>query len=92
MSCSVSKHAGHRLQARSISGELVDALLDFGRFRHDHRGAEVVFFDHTAKARLRRDRPDLYQRYAERLNAYLVLALDGSLVTAGWRHRPFRHP
>lgn len=92
MSLPLTAHASGRLQARSISRGLVDALMDFGRFEHDKRGAEIVFFDHAAKTRLKRERPDLYRDYAERLNAYLVVALDGSLITAGWRHRRIRHP
>lgn len=92
MATLLTAHARRRLQARSISKDLVDALWDFGRFQHDRRGAEVVFFDHSSKTRLKQERPDLHRRYAERLNAYLVVALDGSLITAGWRHRPIRHP
>lgn len=84
-------HARLRLQTRSISKDLVDALWDFGRFHHDKRGAEVVFFDHAARKRLHRERPDLYRRYAERLNAYLVVAMDGSLITAGWRTQRVLH-
>lgn len=85
-------HARLRLQTRSISKDLVDALWDFGRFQHDKRGAEVVFFDQAARRRLRWERPDLYRRYSERLNAYLVVAMDGSLITAGWRTQRALHP
>lgn len=92
MAFPITDHARRRLQERSISQDLVDALLDFGRFRHDHRGAEIVFFDHPAKRRLKQERPDLYRRFTERLNAYLVIDMDGSLVTAGWRHRRVLHP
>ncbi len=92
MAFPITDHARRRLQERSISQDLVDALWDFGCFRHDRRGAEIVFFDHPAKMRLKQQQPDLYRRFAERLNAYLVIDMDGSLVTAGWRHRRVLHP
>ena len=80
-------HAQTRLQQRAIPAEAVDTLLAYGE-RRRRGGADVYFFDRSARARaataLGRDR---YNRLERSLNTYLVLADDGSLITAAHRRQ-----
>ena len=41
----LTHHARTRMQQRGIPESALDALLDFGRAAHDHRGAQIVFFE-----------------------------------------------
>ena len=52
---SFTRHALIRMQQRGIRADVVVDLLDFGRTTHDHRGAEIVFFDKAARQRLVRE-------------------------------------
>lgn len=82
-----TNHASIRCQQRGIRGEVVEALLAFGRRRTRH-GAEVYFMDKTARSRALADLGrDGYRRIADGLDTYLVVADDGSIVTAAKRLR-----
>jgi len=82
-----TRHAETRCQQRGIKGEVVDALLSFGRRRTRH-GAEVYFMDRTARIRARADLGrTAYGRIADRLDTYLVVGEDGRIVTAAKRLR-----
>jgi hypothetical protein len=87
MQLAATRHAIRRLQSRSIRPEVIDLLLEFGAYTHDHRGGEVIYFDKAGRARLHRSAPDSYRRHFKGLNAYAVLSGDGALITAGWRYR-----
>ena len=82
-----SHHADLRCQQRGISSQIVEVLLSYGTRRQRH-GAEVCFMDHSARrqaaAGLGRER---FARIADRLNRYVVLADDGTIVTAAPRRR-----
>ena len=46
----LTAHARARMQQRGISPAVLDALLDFGRELHDHRGCRIVRFDNGLAA------------------------------------------
>ena len=48
----ISTHARVRMQQRGINECVLERLIEFGEARHDHRGAEIVFFDKAARRRL----------------------------------------
>ena len=84
----LSRHAQTRLQQRGIPFQVVGTLLDFGRIRHDHHGATVMYFDHRARRELRRTYGETGYRSLERhLDAYAVVAGDGVVMTVGHRTR-----
>lgn len=86
MTPSLTNHARARLQQRGISSIVLDCLMQYGRKVHDHRGGEIVFFDHQARERLRRQvAPDEYKVVEPKLDAYAVIGPDGAVLTVGHR-------
>ena len=84
----LTQHARVRMQQRGIGPEAVEDLLDYGRVVHDHRGAEIVFFDHAARRRLAREQgEDAIRRLGKRLATYAVLGANGQVYTVGHRTR-----
>lgn len=82
----ITHHAQARLQQRGIPPVVVESLLDFGCQAHDHRGGTILFFDHKARTKLRRQiASDSYKRIESHLDAYAVLGADGAIVTVGHR-------
>lgn len=81
----LTRHAEVRRQQRGIPWEVVDVLLAYGEHRR-HRGAEVCFMDKRSRSAARRVLgSEAYARMSDRLGAYLVVADDGSVVTAARR-------
>lgn len=88
---SLTRHALIRMQQRGIRADVVEDLLDFGRTTHDHRGAEIVFFDKAARQRMARERgEDALRHLGRRLHAYLVMSAGGDVLTVGHRTRRIR--
>jgi hypothetical protein len=88
---SLTRHALVRMQQRGIGADVIDDLLDYGRMAHDHRGAEIVFFDKSSRQRLARERGDeALRRLGNRLRAYLVIDTAGDVLTVGHRTRRIR--
>jgi len=84
----MTHHAQARTQQRGIPHFAIESLLDFGREAHDHRGAQVLFFDHHARKQLKREiGPDSFKRIEAHLGAYAVIGSDGAIVTVGHRTR-----
>ena len=83
----LTQHAVTRCQQRGISAETVDVLLTFGRRRFRH-GAEICFMDRSGrqKAEETLGRPQ-FARIADRLNSYVVVSDEGSVITAVPRRR-----
>lgn len=81
-----TKHGAVRSQQRSVPHAVIDALIDFGEAQHDSQGAVRHFFSkrawRTYSAYLGTEAKH-YDRYR---SAYVVIAEDGSVITAGWRH------
>jgi hypothetical protein len=84
----LTQHAEARMQQRGISSTTLESLLDYGTMTYDHRGGALVFFDKKAKSRLLRNVGRAQYRVMEKqLNAYAVVANDGSVVTVGHRRK-----
>ena len=86
----LTRHAAERCQQRGIRTEVVEAILAYGD-RHWRHGAEVCFMTRQAReqatAALGARR---FARIADRLDCYVVLSDDGSIVTAAQRRQRLR--
>ena len=86
----LSQHAHVRAQQRSIPPMVMDLLQDFGASARV-RGADTYFFDQSARRRLREELGTKRCHVIERwLNTYVIVADDGSVITAAWRTRRLR--
>ena len=82
----ITHHAQARLQQRGIPAYVVESLLDFGCQTHDHRGGTILFFDHRARSKLRRQiASDSFKQIESHLDTYAVIGEDGVIVTVGHR-------
>jgi hypothetical protein len=85
-----TSHAAARMQQRAIPPEAIDMLLEFGTPVRCH-GADSFAFDHAARRRVAHALDKRTLRRSERyLNAYAVVADNGSLITAAWRTKRLR--
>ena len=91
MNNSLSVHAKTRLQQRAISMPVLDCLLNFGRRVHDHKGAEILFFDRRARDRVRLAVGEKeFKCVQAKLHSYAVVAVDGVVLTVGHRTKRIR--
>lgn len=82
----LTQHATCRMQQRGIKAETLEVLFVCGSKEHDRRGATILYFDKSARQRLRHQYgPDRYKRVEGQLDAYAVLAEDGTIITVGHR-------
>lgn len=82
----LSDHARIRMQQRGIPPLVLDCLLEYGHAEYDHHGALVVYFDKVARQKL--ERAGLQRTKLEKhLNAYAVVACDGTVKTVGHRYK-----
>ena len=79
-------HAIARCQQRGVPPFVVDLLLRFGRREHDHRGAEIVFFDRRAKKEVESYTGGSIGKLSEQMDTYAVVS-DGCVITVGVRHK-----
>ncbi|MEZ5646023.1 MAG: hypothetical protein R3E94_03265 [Burkholderiaceae bacterium] len=86
----LTKHAAKRSQQRGIPELVIDLLLRFGRRDHDHRGAEIVYFDKASRKHVERYCGSLIGKVNEHLDCYAVVA-DEVIVTVGVRYERVRH-
>lgn len=87
----LTKHAARRLRQRGIRYEVIDLLLAYGRSKHDHHGAEVIYFDHRARRILERQRGlKRLSIEANLLGCYIVMGSAGQILTVGHRTRRMR--
>ena len=83
----LTAHAESRCQQRGIRPEIVQTILSYGRRQRRH-GADVCYMDHRARKQAELDLGHHdYSRIESKLSAYLVVADDGALITAGHRLR-----
>ena len=84
----LTKHAKVRMQQRGIGPEVLDDLLAYGRVVHDHRGAEIVYFDQAARRRLSGEQgEEVIRRLGKHLGTYAVIGRNGQVFTVGHRTR-----
>jgi len=85
----LTKHAQTRMQQRGITENILDLLYTYGR--HVERGSAgaLLHFDKRARELIRKSTSRKeYARIEQKLNAYIVEAADGSVVTVGYRYKP----
>lgn len=85
----LSKHAAVRMQQRAINDEIVDLLLAHGAHFYSG-GAEVYLLDRKTREYMTSHRVVPVNVLEKLSNAYLVVANDGTIVTAGHRNKRFR--
>lgn len=87
-----STHAAIRCQQRGIPNLIIDWLRDFGQEIYDHHGGIVVVFTHSARRNLERAMGrEVIRRMSEWLDAYIIVSVDGALITAGKRYKRIKH-
>lgn len=85
----LSRRAEWRMANRGFSREDVALLIDYGRRRRS-KGATVYFMDKAARSRVRKAiGAKSYARIERKLDGYVVVADDGTVVTAARRLRRF---
>ena len=88
MHAPLTAHARVRMQQRGIPPAALEALLEFGREAHDHRGGLIVRFDKRSRRRAARALGDArYRRIERHLGAYAVVGADDAVITVGHRVR-----
>lgn len=85
-----TKHAAVRAQKRGIPPLIIELLIRFGRHEHDHRGAEIIYFDKPARRRVATYAGPLIGKLSEHLDSYAVMS-DGKVITAGARYNRISH-
>jgi len=88
----LTQHAKTRMQQRGIPHSALECLLDYGRIQYDHRGAAIVFLDKAARRRLARDLKNRPLPRDKHLDAYAVIATDGTVKTVGHRYKRIPRP
>lgn len=82
----LTDHARTRLQQRGIPLPILDCLVNYGKKIHDHHGAEILYFDHHSRERIRRNYgADGFKSLEPKLDTYAVIASDGAVLTVGHR-------
>lgn len=86
----LTAHAETRANQRGIRHETMEVLLDYGVAKA-RGGADVFYMDQAARRKVRYDLGSkAYARIERALDAYLVLAEDGSVITVAHRRKPLR--
>lgn len=87
MEMAMTLHARRRLQQRGIPHFVVDLLDQFGATERCG-GAERLYFDRAARARLNRTHGDDGMASIEKwLRVYVVVSDSGALITVAHRRR-----
>lgn len=82
----LSKHAALRSQQRSMSPDIIDAVIDFGQERHASGGCySYAFTDRTWRRFVEQMGSDA-RRLQRARNAYVIVAENGLVVTTAWIH------
>jgi len=82
----ITKHSADRMQQRGIPPLILDWLMAYGVTEHDHNGAEIHYFDKKAKRQMERDfGSQILRRLDDLLDTYLVVGVDGVVITVGHR-------
>lgn len=86
----LTAHAETRANQRGIRRETMAILLDYGVAKI-RGGAEIIYMDQVARRKAREDLGDkVYARIERALDAYLVVAEDGRVMTCAHRRKPLR--
>ena len=78
-------HAQTRCQQRGIKPEIVDMLLSYGCSKR-HKWGDAFFMDRKVRTRAMNEiGRSKFHRISDRLNVYVVVADDGSIITVAKR-------
>ena len=84
----MTRHASTRAQQRGLPPLIVDWLDTYGARALDGGGAQILYFDKASRRNLERDvGSQVVDRLRPLLDAYLVMADDGTVITLGWRFK-----
>lgn len=82
----LSKHAALRSQQRSMSPDIIDAVIDFGEEHRTGGGCfSYAFTDRTWRRFVEMMGP-VARRLERARSAYVIVAENGLVVTVAWRH------
>lgn len=81
----ITQHAKARSQQRGIPPLLIDLLLQFGATEKAPGGAEKVYFDKSARKRIKAYAGSLAGLLEQHLNIYAVIGDGDGVVTIGHR-------
>ena len=87
----MTHHARKRTQQRAIAPFLINLLLDFGTTVPAGDGASKMFFDKSARRRVRAYVGPMASLIDEHLDVYLVVGAEGQIVTAAHLTERIRH-
>ncbi len=77
-----SKHARTRIQQRGIRDRAVEIVLEYGKYGY-HKGGQVYLMDKRSRKRAEAALGTEYRQIADRLDIYVVVALDSTLIITG---------
>lgn len=84
----MTRHASTRAQQRGLPPLIVEWLDSYGARAHDRDGSEILYFDKISRRNLEKNvGSQVVERLLPLLDAYLVVADDGTVITLGWRHK-----
>ena len=88
LSLPMTRHASTRAQQRGLPPLIVNWLDTYGARAQDRDGAAILYFDKQSRRNLEKDvGSQVVDRLRPFLDAYLVMADDGTVITLGWRFK-----
>lgn len=86
-----SIHGRWRLKNRAIPPSAVDLVLTYGREVHKH-GATRVFLDGSSRREIaRHEGKPLLREMGHKLDIFVVISTNGTLITAAYRTGRMKH-
>ena len=83
---SLSQHAANRCRNRVIPEFVIDALQDHGDSSMVGEGCHSFYFTRRSWNRFMAYMGPAARSMDKFRNAYIIVAADGTVVTAAWRH------
>ncbi len=81
-----TKHAAKRCQQRGISQDAVHVLYRYGKRQHTYDGGVSYAMDKKTRRTAKKDMGETaYRRIESQLDSYIIVKLNGVLVTAAHR-------
>jgi len=82
----LTRHVRERMKDRSIPQSIIDGLVEFGEQRSASGGAEICYFSKRAWRHFAAYLGTEARHFEKYRLAYVVIAEDDYVITAGWRH------
>ncbi len=86
----MSLHAQTRSQQRAIPPMVIDLLAQFGKSEPAGDGASLVYFDKSARRKVKAYAGPLAGILESHLDVFAIFAADEKLVTVGHRYERIR--